>query len=102
MAFSSRPCRSATEMGTTPSRMGRSARINDLTIALQQSESNLRGVIAKSDSVMGKVNRGEGTLGLLLNDQSLYRNSDSLLIDLRSLIQDFRKDPKRYFALRVF
>ncbi len=90
-----------TELATANLRAA-SARINDLTIALQQSESNLRGVIAKSDSVMGKVNRGEGTLGLLLNDQSLYRNSDSLLIDLRSLIQDFRKDPKRYFALRVF
>ncbi len=79
-----------------------SARINDLTISLRESEANLRGVIAKSDSVMGKVNRGEGTIGLLVNDPSLYRNSDSLLVDLRSLIADFRKDPKRYFALRVF
>lgn len=90
-----------TELATQNLRAA-SARINDLTIALQQSESNLRGVIAKSDSVMGKVNRGEGSLGLLINDRSLYRNSDSLLIDLRALIQDFRKDPKRYFALRVF
>jgi phospholipid/cholesterol/gamma-HCH transport system substrate-binding protein len=90
-----------TELATTNLRAA-SARINDLTIALQQSEANLRGVIAKSDSVMGKVNRGEGSLGLLVNDQSLYRNSDSLLIDLRTLIQDFRKDPKRYFSLRVF
>jgi phospholipid/cholesterol/gamma-HCH transport system substrate-binding protein len=90
-----------TELATTNLRAA-SARINDLTIALQQSESNLRGVIARSDSVMGKVNRGEGSLGMLINDQSLYRNTDSLLIDLRALILDFRKDPKRYFALRVF
>lgn len=90
-----------TERATTNLRAA-SARINDLTISLRESEANLRGVIAKSDSVMGKVNRGEGTIGLLVNDPSLYRNSDSLLVDLRSLIADFRKDPKRYFALRVF
>lgn len=90
-----------TQLATTNLRAA-SARINDLTIALQQSEANLRSVVARSDSVLGKVNRGEGSLGLLINDQSLYRHSDSLLIDLRTLINDFRKDPKRYFALRVF
>lgn len=79
-----------------------SARVNDLTLALQQSESNLRGILGKADSVMGKVNRGEGTIGLLINDASLYRHSDSLMVDLRTLINDFRRDPKRYFALRVF
>jgi len=90
-----------TELATANLRAA-SARINDLMISLERSESNLRGVIGKADSVMGKVNRGEGSLGLLINDQSLYRNSDSLLVDLRTLINDFRKDPKRYFALRVF
>lgn len=90
-----------TELATANLRAA-SARINDLTISLQQSEASLRGVVGKADSVMGKVNRGEGSLGLLVNDPSLYRNSDSLLVDLRSLLADFRKDPKRYFALRVF
>lgn len=79
-----------------------SARINDLTLALQESEAGLRSTIAHADSVLGKVNRGEGSLGLLVNDPSLYRNSDSLLVDLRLLINDFKRDPKRYFALRVF
>ncbi len=87
---------------TTANLRAASTRINDLTVALQQSEANLRSVIGRADSVMGKVNRGEGTLGLLVNDQSLYRNSDSLLVDLRALINDFKRDPKRYFALRVF
>ena len=90
-----------TELATANLRAA-SARVNDLTVSLQRSEQNLHGAIAKADSVLGKVNRGEGTLGLLINDQSLYRNSDSLLVDLRTLINDFRKDPKRYFALRVF
>jgi phospholipid/cholesterol/gamma-HCH transport system substrate-binding protein len=79
-----------------------SERIDSLTRALQSAERSLRGVVGKADSVLGKVDRGEGSLGLLVNDPSLYRNTDSLLVDLRTLINDFRKDPKKYFALRVF
>jgi phospholipid/cholesterol/gamma-HCH transport system substrate-binding protein len=79
-----------------------SERLAALTRSLESTEANLRGAVTKADAVLGKVDRGEGTLGLLVNDPSLYRNSDSLLVDLRSLIVDFRRDPKKYFSLRVF
>jgi phospholipid/cholesterol/gamma-HCH transport system substrate-binding protein len=79
-----------------------SERIDALTQSLVTAEQSLRGVISKADTVLGKVERGEGSLGLLVNDPSLYRNTDSLLVDLRSLIADFRRDPKKYFAFRVF
>ncbi len=77
-------------------------RLNALSESLMSTEQSLRSVIGKADGVLGKVDRGEGSLGLLVNDPSLYRNSDSLMVDLRVLIQDFKKDPKRYFSLRVF
>ena len=48
------------------------------------------------------MERGQGSLGLLVNDPSLYRNSDSLLVDLRKLVVDFRSDPKKYINVRVF
>lgn len=79
-----------------------SERLDALTRSLESAEASLRGVVAKADTVLGKVDRGEGSLGLLVNDPSLYRNTDSLLVDLRSLIADFRRDPKKYFAFRVF
>lgn len=79
-----------------------SERLNTLTRSLETSEADLRGAIGKADSLLGKVNRGEGSLGMLFNDKSLYRNSDSLMIDLRSLLADFRRDPKRYISLKVF
>ncbi len=87
---------------TVASLRAASERIDSLSKSLESAERNLRGVIAKADSVLGKVDRGEGSLGLLVNDPSLYRNTDSLLVDLRALIADFRKDPKKYFAFRVF
>ena len=79
-----------------------SERINALTLALQGTEANVRGVVVKADGILGKIDRGEGSLGLLLNDRSLYQNSDSLLIDLRALLADFRKSPKKYINLTVF
>jgi phospholipid/cholesterol/gamma-HCH transport system substrate-binding protein len=79
-----------------------SARLNALMTSLEGAEVSLRGVVVKADSVFGKVERGEGSLGMLINDPSLYRNSDSLMIDLRALIADVKRDPKRYFGLRIF
>lgn len=79
-----------------------SERVNALTVALQGTEANVRGVVVKADGILGRLDRGEGSLGMLLNDRSLYLHSDSLLIDLRSLLADFRKSPKKYINLSVF
>ena len=46
------------------------------------------------------MNRGQGTLGLLLNDPSLYQRTDSVLIELRALSADIRANPKRYVSVR--
>jgi hypothetical protein len=45
-----------------------SLRLADLMRSLESAEANLRGTVVKADSVLGKVNRGEGSLGLLVND----------------------------------
>ena len=79
-----------------------SRRLQTMAVSLERSEAGLRGVITKADTLLGRVERGEGTLGMLLNDPSLYRNSDSLVIDLRAFLADFRKNPKRYINLSIF
>ncbi|MND08567.1 hypothetical protein D3C83_312810 [compost metagenome] len=52
--------------------------------------------------MLGKVNRGEGSLGLLLNDPAIYRHTDSLVLELRALAADLRANPKRYLSLKIF
>jgi len=79
-----------------------SERLLSLTLSLERSEVSLRSVMIKSDTLLSRIERGEGSLGLLLNDPSLYRNSDSLVVDVRSLLADFRKNPKRYINLSIF
>jgi phospholipid/cholesterol/gamma-HCH transport system substrate-binding protein len=79
-----------------------SARLNQITQSLERTESHLRGVMARADSVLLKVDRGQGTLGLLVNDPRLYQNTDSLLRELRALLADVQKQPKRYFGVKIF
>lgn len=79
-----------------------STRLQQISVSLERAEASLRGVVTKADTLLGRVERGEGTIGLLVNDPSLYRNSDSLVVDLRAFLADFRKNPKRYVNLSIF
>jgi phospholipid/cholesterol/gamma-HCH transport system substrate-binding protein len=76
--------------------------LRTLSARLSRSEDQLEVVLARSDTVMQKVNGGDGSLALLINNPSLYRNSDSLLLQLRALVADIQKNPKRYVNVKVF
>jgi phospholipid/cholesterol/gamma-HCH transport system substrate-binding protein len=79
-----------------------SERISQLTDALGRTQGNLHTFVASADSVMVKLNSGQGTLGLLINNASLYHKSDSLLSDIRALVNDVQKNPRRYMNVRIF
>lgn len=46
--------------------------------------------------LLQKLNEGEGTLGMLINDPSMYHRMDSTLSGLNALISDFQANPGRY------
>lgn len=79
-----------------------SRRLLAISEQLGRSQTRLESVLATSDSIAQKINAGNGTLGLMINDPSLYRNSDSLMLELRSLIADMQKNPRKYVNLRIF
>jgi phospholipid/cholesterol/gamma-HCH transport system substrate-binding protein len=78
------------------------ARVQDLATRMNATQGNLDRLLARSDSVMGKVNAGGGSLGLLINDPSLYRRTDSLVVQLQALVADVRANPRKYVNLRIF
>ncbi|MBV6520432.1 MAG: hypothetical protein MNPFHGCM_00546 [Gemmatimonadaceae bacterium] len=82
----------------------RQASRNLLTISEQvgKSQERLHSFIVGSDSIVTRINRGQGSLGLLVNDSSLYRNTDSLLKEFRSFLADLQRNPKRYIQVRIF
>ena len=60
---------------------------------------SLRGSL---QSVSGKIDRGQGTLGQLVNDPRLYEDTKVTVAELRALIADIKKNPKKYINLSVF
>ncbi len=76
--------------------------VRDLTERFAKSQTRLDSFLANGDSVLVKINGGHGSLGLLVNDASMYRQTDSLLTQLRGLIADVKLNPKRYFSIRLF
>lgn len=79
-----------------------STEIHDLTRQLARSQGHLDRFLSSGDSVLVKINAGQGSLGLLVNDPGLYRNTDSLLVEMRALVADVRLNPKKYVHVRIF
>jgi phospholipid/cholesterol/gamma-HCH transport system substrate-binding protein len=48
------------------------------------------------------VNKGEGTLGLLVTDKELYTNLTKSTANLESLLADLEANPKRYVHFSLF
>lgn len=62
---------------------------------LQETVSNL-------NTLLQKIEKGEGTLGKMANNDELYKNLNNASRELDLLLQDFRLNPKRYVNVSVF
>jgi phospholipid/cholesterol/gamma-HCH transport system substrate-binding protein len=56
-------------------------------------------VMARTAEIMDKINKGQGSLGLLINDKKLYNDVTQSNADLDALIIDLKAHPKRYFSI---
>jgi len=61
----------------------------------------LDAMTARLDTLVNRLSTGEGTAGQLLQDKQLYENMNQAASQLRGLIGDIRKDPKRYLNVKV-
>lgn len=78
------------------------ARLKSVSESLERSSQAM-------ETVSGKLARGEGTLGKLTQDDSLYAglndataNLNKASGELSGLLADIKKQPKRYFKFSVF
>ena len=88
--------------------------VNVITANLRTVSDNLKDVdyastIAKVDSTLAnvrlltdKLNRKDNTLGLLMNDSSLYQNLNATSANAASLLEDLKAHPKRYVHFSLF
>jgi phospholipid/cholesterol/gamma-HCH transport system substrate-binding protein len=64
--------------------------------------ASVNNVLSKVDAITTKINNGEGSLGLLVNDQKLYDNLNKSAAQLNALIEDMKLNPYRYVNFSVF
>lgn len=69
---------------------------------LGRTLASLETTVGNLDNLMGRIEKGEGTLGKLTKDEALYNNLSSASKELDLLLQDFRLNPKRYVNVSVF
>ncbi|MEO5942535.1 MAG: MlaD family protein [Ferruginibacter sp.] len=62
----------------------------------------LNATIGNLKSIVSKVDSKNGSLGLMLNDPTLYKNLASTGNKLNLLLDDIRTNPKRYVSISVF
>lgn len=81
--------------------------VSSLTDSLAKIEftktfASLNNTLLMTEEVMNKINTGEGTLGLLVNDTALYYNLERSTEQLNKLLLDVKYNPKRYVHFSVF
>ena len=88
--------------------------ITTITDDLKQISGNLKNIdyastFVKIDSTLqnvrlltDKLNRKDNSLGLLLNDSSLYNNLNATSANAASLLEDLQAHPKRYVHFSLF
>ncbi len=64
--------------------------------------AKLDRVSTRLDTVMGRLESGQGSAGKLLSDEKLYNNMNKFFEDADSLVLDLKKDPKKYLKFSVF
>ncbi len=63
--------------------------------------NRLDALTTRLDSLARRLEEGEGTAGQLLRDKRLYENMNGAVNDLRSLLVDIKKDPKKFLNVKV-
>ncbi len=64
--------------------------------------TNANITLAEFSEISRKINNGEGTVGMLIHNDSLYMNLNNLAADLDSLVIDLNENPNRYVHFSLF
>ena len=69
---------------------------------IKQTIADANAALSSFNDVMKKVNEGEGSVGMLLHNDSLYYNLENASNNLDKLLLDLNENPGRYIHFLVF
>jgi len=78
------------------------ANLDSSATSLKAATMRLSNAANSMEKMLGKVEKGEGSLGRLIQDDTLYRNLEKFTQDLDLLILDVKQHPQKYIKIEVF
>lgn len=69
---------------------------------IQQTIADLHKTVYELNSTLEQINSGNGTVGKLIYNDTLYTNLQNLTIELDSLIANIHQNPQKYVHISVF
>lgn len=76
--------------------------VRTTSASVERMTRDLERTSARLNSVLAKVDTGNGTAAKLVNDPELYNDVRRLTMRVDSLLVDFKKNPRRYINLEIF
>ena len=84
-------------------------RLDSLSASAERTANTVENSTKALDVVLGRIQRGEGTLGKLSTDDVLYTNLNKTLesvnatsLEMKNLLADLKANPKKYLKVSVF
>lgn len=62
---------------------------------------DILSIIDNFNQISSNINNGEGSLGLLIKDDTVYKNLENSTAQLAELIEDMKKHPSRYVNFSI-
>ncbi len=78
---------------------------DSIAIALSQFNTlarNMNQLTEELKEISSRINQGEGSVGKLVNNDDYIKNVNKTVEELSALIEDFKKNPKKYIDLSIF
>lgn len=78
--------------------------VSNLTASIEEQQLGVKLTqsIESLNTLLANINNAEGTVGSLLNDKELYANLAQASDNLSLLLEDLKKNPKRYVHFSLF
>lgn len=78
------------------------ARADSAMVQLRATSESLDAATASLNTILGRMEQGEGTLGRLSTDESLYVNLNTAAESLTALLTDLQENPNKYINVSIF
>jgi len=69
---------------------------------IYKSVTNLKSSLEKASTLMDNLNKGKGSAGQFITNDTLYTNLTGSLASLNELLKDMKSNPKRYVHFSLF